>query len=620
MYCVKDFEDEFSSSELVKKPDTPIQYVKLDDVALVKRDLDTFPDFLKNKALDKYQLIAFIEKTIKGGWTQKKLDPMLDSIFSKYMDKRPNWRTLVRWRKSYIDSNGDLASLVAKRHKMGNRNSRAQGDEAFFEQALTRFLDAKRPRVSTAYQYYKDAITIENENIVDGQIPIISYKSFNQRIKSLPPYPVAVARHGKFRADQWFAYCSSHIPPTRILERVEIDHTPLDLILLDDELSIPLGRPYLTLIVDVFSGCVLGFHLSYRSPSYVSAAKAIVHAIKPKSFDGLAIELQNEWPCFGKFENLVVDNGAEFWSKSLEHACREAGINIQYNPVRKPWLKPFVERFFGMINECFLAELPGKTFSNILEKEDYKPEKDAIMRFSTFVEEFHRWIVDIYHQDSNSRETRIPVKQWQSGFEIFPPLKMSTEDEQRFTVLMGISDERTLTRNGFKFEELMYDSTALADYRKHYPQTKKTIKKIIKVDPDDISNIHVYLEELGGYLKVPCTDNSDYTKGLSLHEHKVIKQINREVIREGRDNLGLAKARMAIHERVRQEQEAFIASNGKAKISRVKKQAQLKDISNTGQGTIQATKEIPADLSTKQSTTGSDSLLVDWDEDLEAFD
>lgn len=118
---MKDFKDEFSASELVKKPDTPIQYVKLEDVALVKRDLDTFHDFLKNKALDKYQLIAFIEKTINGGWTQKNLDPMLDSIFSQFMDKRPNWRTLVRWRKSYIDSNGDLASLVAKRHKMGNR-------------------------------------------------------------------------------------------------------------------------------------------------------------------------------------------------------------------------------------------------------------------------------------------------------------------------------------------------------------------------------------------------------------------------------------------------------------------------------------------------------------------
>ncbi|GAA0786737.1 transposase [Shewanella aestuarii] len=611
------FKDEFSEFESAKKPDTSTQYLKLEDTVLVKRDLDTFPNLLKKKALDKYQLIAFIEKKLIGGWTQKNLDPILDTLFATAMEKRPNWRTLVRWRKSYIDSNGDLASLVAKRHKMGNRKKRVEGDEVFFERALSRFLDAKRPKVTTAYQYYKDAITIENQSIVDGQIPIISYKSFNQRIKSLPPYPVAVARHGKFIADQWFSYCSSHIPPTRILERVEIDHTPLDLILLDDELLIPLGRPYLTLIVDVFSGCVLGFHLSYRSPSYVSAAKAIVHAIKPKSFEGLNIDLQNEWPCFGKFENLVVDNGAEFWSKSLEHACQEAGINIQYNPVRKPWLKPFVERFFGMINECFLTEIPGKTFSNILEKEDYKPEKDAIMRFSVFVEEFHRWIVDIYHQDSNSRQTRIPIKQWQHGFDIYPPLQMKVEDEERFNVLMGITDERTLTRNGFKYEELMYDCTALADYRKHYPQTKETIKKIIKVDPDDLSSIHVYLEELGGYLKVPCTDNSGYTNGLSLHEHKVIKQINREVIREGKDNLGLAKARMAIHARVEQEQEAFIASKTKAKITSVKKQAQLADISSTGKSTIVLPKnEQQKNVSSYQVDADTED---DWNMDLEGY-
>ncbi|WP_137226024.1 Mu transposase C-terminal domain-containing protein [Shewanella sp. MEBiC00475] len=615
-----DFEDEFSESELVKKPDTPIQYVKLEDAALVKRDLDTFPDFLKNKALDKYQLIAFIEKTITGGWTQQNLDPILDTLFATAMEKRPNWRTLVRWRKSYIDSNGDLASLVAKRHKMGNRTSRVQGDEAFFEQALTRFLDAKRPRVSTAYQYYKDAITIENENIVDGQIPIISYKSFNQRIKSLPPYPVAVARHGKFKADQWFAYCSSHIPPTRILERVEIDHTPLDLILLDDELSIPLGRPNLTLVFDVCSDCVLGFHLSYRSPSYVSAAKAIVHAIKPKDLVNVGIELQNDWPCYGKFENLVVDNGAEFWSKSLEHACKEAGINIQYNPVRKPWLKPFVERFFGMINQYFLTELPGKTFSNILEKADYKPEKDAIMRFSTFVEEFHRWIVDIYHQDSNSRETRIPIKQWQRGFDVYPPLQMSIDDEERFNALMGVTYGRTLTRNGFKFAELMYDSTALADYRKRYPQTKDTIKKIIKVDPDDLSSINVYLEELDGYLKVPCTDNSGYTIGLSLHEHKVIKKINREDVREGKDNLGLAKARMAIHARVKKEQEVFMESKTTAKIKAVKKQAQLADISNTGQGTIKLEKSEPQPLISNEPEQYIKDILDSWDDDLEAFE
>jgi putative transposase len=610
-----DFNDEFDEITVPIKVKAPIQYVKLEDATLIKRDLDTFPDFLKEEALDKYKLLCFIDKENLGGWTQKNIDPILDKLFAESELNRPSWRSVARWRKSYVESSGDLVSLVNARHKMGNRNQRVEGDEEFFDQALKRFLDAKRPTITIAYKYYKDKIEIANEHIVEGKIPTISYTAFTKRIKSLPPYPVAVARHGKFKADQWFSYCGAHMPPTRILERVEIDHTPLDLILLDDELLIPIGRPYLTLLVDVFSGCVLGFHLSYKAPSYVSAAKAISHAILPKKLDSVGIDLQNDWPCYGKIENLVVDNGAEFWSKNLEHACQSTGINIQYNPVRKPWLKPFVERFFGQINQSFLTELPGKTFSNILEKEEYKPEKDAIIRFSTFVEEFHRWIVDVYHQDSDSRDTRIPIRQWEAGFNVYPPLKMNEEEEERFTLLMYISDQRTLTRNGFKFEELMYDSTALADYRKHYPQTKETIKKLIKVDPDDISRIYVFLEELGSYLEVPCTDPTGYTKNRSIYEHKAIKKINREIIRESKDCLGLAKARMTIHESIKQDQELFIASKSKAKLSSVKKQAQLADISNTGTGTILAQE----DFSSIPKSLETSDIFDDWDEDLEAF-
>ncbi|WP_258405435.1 Mu transposase C-terminal domain-containing protein [Shewanella sp. FJAT-52076] len=612
-----DFKDEFTQVQGAK-PHPPAQYVRLSEAQLTKRDLETFPEEIKQNALKRYELLNFIERKNTGGWTQKNLDPLLDSFFATNVGERPNWRTVARWYKSYMDSNGDLASLVEKNHKKGNRNKRVDGDEHFFEVALLRFLDAKRPNITKAYQYYKDTITIENDSIVDGKIPIISYNSFKNRIKSLPPYHVAVARHGKFMADKWFDYCASHKPPTRILERVEIDHTPLDLILLDDALLIPLGRPYLTLVVDVFSGCVLGFHLGYNSPSYVSAAKAIVHAIKPKTLDMVGIELQNGWPCWGKFETLVVDNGAEFWSHSLDHACKEAGINIQYNPVRKPWLKPFVERFFGMINQSFLAEIPGKTFSNILEKEDYKPEKDAIMRFSVFVEEFHRWIVDVYHQDTNSRETRIPIQRWQQGFDVYPPLRMTAEDERRFEALMGLSERRTLTRNGIKYSDLMYDSAALADYRKQYPQSKESIKKLIKIDPDDLSSIHVYLEELEGYLRVPCTDATGYTQGLSLHAHTVIKKVNREIIRESKDNLGLAQARMAINERIQQEQELVAAS--KTKLTATKKQAQFAGISNTGQRSISPT--LPSKSQPKESNSQHNikDILEGWGEDLEAFE
>src|SRR5690606_5255406 len=101
---------------------------------------------------------------------------------------------------------------------------------------------------------------------VSGKIAKVSYEAFKKRIKKLPPYTVALKRHGKYYADKLFNYYEAVKMPTRLLERVEIDHTPLDLILLDDELLVPLGRAYLTLLVDVFSGCIIGFHLGFKAP------------------------------------------------------------------------------------------------------------------------------------------------------------------------------------------------------------------------------------------------------------------------------------------------------------------------------------------------------------------
>ncbi|MCL1080322.1 hypothetical protein D5R81_20085 [Parashewanella spongiae] len=270
------FKDEFENIYQREQATTPKQYIPLEESVLIKRDLDTYSNELKEQAIERFRIISLIQQKITSGWTKKSLEPILAELYSEQTKKIPSWRTVVRWRKKFQDSGGEITSLVDFHQKKGNTAKRISGDEEFFKVALERYYKAIRPSIMKAYEHYCDLITIENNKIVDGKIPKISYKSFNRRINKLPPYPEAVARYGKYLADRMFEKCLSHIRPTRILERVEIDHTPLDLILVDDELNIPLGRPYLTLLIDVFSNCVVEFHISYRAPSYVSVAKALV--------------------------------------------------------------------------------------------------------------------------------------------------------------------------------------------------------------------------------------------------------------------------------------------------------------------------------------------------------
>ena len=59
---------------------------------------------------------------------------------------------------------------------------------------------------------------------------------------------------------------------SRPLEVVQIDHTEIDIIVVDELTRTPLpGRPWLTLAIDVFSRVVTRLHVSMSAPSRVSA-------------------------------------------------------------------------------------------------------------------------------------------------------------------------------------------------------------------------------------------------------------------------------------------------------------------------------------------------------------
>ena len=49
-----------------------------------------------------------------------------------------------------------------------------------------------------------------------------------------------------------------------------MEHTPVDLIVVDDRHRLPIGRPYLTAAIDVFSRCVVGVVVTLEAPSALS--------------------------------------------------------------------------------------------------------------------------------------------------------------------------------------------------------------------------------------------------------------------------------------------------------------------------------------------------------------
>lgn len=541
-------------------------------------DLDCFSDNLKEEAVAKTKITLAIRNKLKEkGWTKKNVKPLVDTLYEEGMPfSYPSLSSLQRWNKKLIDNNDNPAALVTKNHRKGNRN-RKHYDDKYFDLALERYLKSTRPTIMSAYRFYKDQVLIDIENGKYEGSPI-SDVAFYKRIINLSSYEVTAKRFGKHKADMKFGFKGGALRLERPLQRVEIDHSPLDLILLDDETLHPLGRPYLTLLKDSLSKCIVGYHLSFQAPSYASVSKAIMHSMLPKS--NIGPDGKPSWECHGKIETLVADNGAEFWSESLEHFCLETGISIQYNKVGQPWGKGLVERNFQTIQQLILDEMEGKTFSNNVEKADYDSVNQAKYTFYSFVKAFETWVSEIFNWQENQNKKQVPILEWRKAALKFPPNELSSYEQEHLKKISGLLKKPTLQNNGVIFDGLRYDSKELANYRKEFARDKK-VKVTTKVDIDDLGYAYIYLFEYERYIKVPCVD-FEYASGLSYERHKVHKAYMKKYNKiYGKSDLEIATAKQHINDILEKADRSAIESKSKTKkVIGMKQVARVKGINS----------------------------------------
>ena len=80
---------------------------------------------------------------------------------------------------------------------------------------------------------------------------------------------------------------------------VQIDHTKFDIMLVDDTHRLCIGRPWVTLAIDVFSRMAMGIYVSLEPPNSMSVGLCIAHAILPKEQWMGKLGLSTSWPCWG---------------------------------------------------------------------------------------------------------------------------------------------------------------------------------------------------------------------------------------------------------------------------------------------------------------------------------
>ena len=120
---------------------------------------------------------------------------------------------------------------------------------------------------------------------------------------------IAKAREGAKAARQKFAPVVGENKANRPLEVVQIDHTPADIILVDSFERQPIGRPWVTLAIDVATRMVTGYYASLEAPSRLSVALCLTQAVAPKAELLAELVCNVPWPAQGKPRSIHVDNG-----------------------------------------------------------------------------------------------------------------------------------------------------------------------------------------------------------------------------------------------------------------------------------------------------------------------
>ncbi len=433
--------------------------------------------------------------------------------------------------------------------------------EIITEEIESFYLGKRETTIKDTYYHIVSRIVHENNFLLESEkikLPNLSF--IRSEIYKIPAYERVKAKKGYQYAQRIFRSVTGSISANKPLERTEIDHTKIDIMVIDDNTMLPLGRPTITACIDVATRCLLGIYIGFEPPSFLTVAQCIKHAVLPKAnLHDEFPNIKNEWEPYGVMETLVVDNGLEFHSNHLEALCYPFGITIQYTPRKKPWFKGIIERHFKTMNEGVAHGYPGTTFSKIFEKDDYDSVKNATITLSTFKEIAHKWIVDIYHVDIHKKLGKKPINAWQENIDKTAiPLPCDVSELDSF---LGYVNHRILTHKGIEINSIQYNSKALNNLRLKYGSQ---LKVTVRSNPTNIGYIYVVDPDTKVPLKVNAI-NFEYASGLSKWQHDVIRRYAREVL-NSIDIISLAKAKEEIRELIMRDfKDKRIKTRSKAK-------------------------------------------------------
>jgi putative transposase len=461
----------------------------------------------------KWERIALIDALVR---------PTLEQEFGKIQAQeiaarlQIHWTTVYRYRRRLLDL--DLASAVVGRSPGfptgSTRLSVAQ--KSIVDQVIERLSrKLKKIRVVDVCD------EVARRCRIDG-ILMPSRSSIDRCLRRT--VPTLVIRRNE-ETDRQITAAAGNYSVSKALDVVQIDHTKCDIDVVDNLYRLPIGRPWLSVAMDIATRAIVAILVTFEPPSATTVGLLISRIAHDKSTWIKSLGLEIDWPMAGLPRSLHLDNATEFHSKALSRGCTQFGIELIYRPIGRPQFGGHIERVIGTLMNK-LKSLPGATGHSVKNRKHFAPEKTAALTLS----EFELWLAleigeRYHHTEHHGLKGGTPYAAWQVAAPLVRPVKRPNEVFIAFLPAI----RRTLQRSGILFNHIRYWNPILT------PWLAQKTAVTAHYDPANLSVLHVELPDKSiitvGYadLRHPAVALWEVVATL-----KHLRTINRETINEAR--------------------------------------------------------------------------------------
>lgn len=486
----------------------------------------------RHKAIASHRLLYIkpILEQFSGRLPRLKVLNLISELATLNNDPHPpSFGSIYRWKKAYLARGEDYLGLVPKTrrrrlHRLENQCSEIQD---LIRTAVEQLYFTRTPcNKKELIQAIDCSISAANEQRESHcQLHHPSFSTLYRIVCDLDKYEVDLQQLGFHIASKHHKWSKKRHRPYWRFELVEGDTQLLDVVTCD-KYGHPVGRAYLTALIEVRTRMIVGWDISYNPPC------------SEKTMRALRVSLSTNNPYSGLACCYRLDNGSDFIGQKLKTVVEELGGAIVYCEPGNPDQKPHIESFFKTWTTTIVHCMRGTTFSTPTQ---YDSDRNAIYTLDEVKAIFQDWLTNVYHANFHSGLGMSPLEAWEIDEKErneFPVRRFSETDINRHF----LSCAYITPNNGrLRFHGLAWTGggvTLIAE---------KCSKKKLRLlyDPSDLGTAWVSDPEQPSIILDVQAVDSDYQHGLTLHLHKLVQasmksrseQINYRIAIEHRNRI-----------------------------------------------------------------------------------